>query len=252
MLLEGLRNWQKVFAASFLYSVDTSDGVFLLQQLLYWNAPLDVIAKVFSHAEVLNTQQISRHLWFFPPALMAADPRSSSASWGLRRPALRKCRLPDALTLAAQQGRSELVQEVRYCLVVHIQACSLSVVAATDSAMAAGRVVGYYHNHWLLLRKHLRNIPQLFEPHGQLCMRTWLTARHQKFCSSSVDQMHTCPYACCYAVCSCCTTSNGQLQQSLRASPTSMTVQRWQWTLHHSLSLTGVAGGLTVLRCGRQ
>lgn len=115
VLLEGLKHWPDTFPGSLAYNIDTSDGILLLQHLLYAKAPIDVIRKVLETVKQRNQRlEISTHLWFFPPALMAADPCSS---WSMVRGELRKCRLPDALTMAVQQGRPELVELVSIGLI---------------------------------------------------------------------------------------------------------------------------------------
>lgn len=111
VLLEGLKHWPDGFGGSLAYNIDTTDGILLLQHLLYASAPMDIVRRVLETVNQRNKQlEISTHLWFFPPALTALG----GSAWTSTRGELRKCRLPDVLTLAVQQGRHELVQLVSW------------------------------------------------------------------------------------------------------------------------------------------
>jgi hypothetical protein len=139
MLLEGIKQWPTIGRLSEVTAsggrLDVSEICVMLQQLLYANAPADVIAGVLGHTAMYSLSGIARRhpssfrrgscyedwvldqwvdskLWFYPPALMAAEKVE-----GLNREAVRNSSLPDVLSAAvnmnANNSKLAVIKAVR-------------------------------------------------------------------------------------------------------------------------------------------
>jgi hypothetical protein len=135
MLLEGIRQWPGIAQCQILpsgISIDASEMCVMLQQLLYANAPAHVTTGVLKHAglySLLEVQQraakqgvyyanmiadeaVDSRIWFYPPALMAAEKVQ-----GLNRENVKNSSLPGLLSAAvninANNSKLPIIKAVR-------------------------------------------------------------------------------------------------------------------------------------------